>query len=161
MTDSAKAKNSFSLAEPAVRGAADRIAGQSRRARREINGTVRHLHIDAAIQAELEQQGHLYWANDDLRGGITELENIGYRHVLNQEAFGDREGLDLGGKVKVRYGTADNAGTPQDIYLMIQPWEFYKEDMEALEAANAQVDANITRGDGDVSRGFGRNVTLS
>lgn len=148
----------FVMVDEAVRTTADRINKETRRSRREFNGTTRHLTLDPRIVEELSQEGHLCFVNDDRRGHLTYLEDIGYRFVTNREAYGEREGLKPDNRVVVRYGTADDKGTPQDIYLMLQPWKFYNEDQEVLAAATSEIDHQIEEGGKEVQRGYGRTV---
>lgn len=142
----------------AVRTTADRISREGRRARREFNGTNRHLALDPRVIEDLSKSGHLCWCNDDGKGHLANLESIGYRFVTIAEAYGEREGLDPNDRVKVRYGTCDEKGSPQDIYLMLQPWEFYNEDMEQLAEASNMVDDNIRQEGKDIERGYGHSV---
>ncbi len=142
----------------AVRTSADRISKETRRSRREINGTVRHLALDERIVAELSQEGHLCFVNDDCKGHLKHLEDIGYKYVTNGEAYGLREGLESSDRVKIRFGTADKDGTPQDIYLMLQPWEFYNEDMQEIDKMNSAMDSNIRDGGKDVDKHYGRKI---
>jgi len=142
----------------AVRTSAERISTEARRQRRDINGTTKHLHLDPRIVEELKKEGHLCWVNDDLKGHLHYLEEIGYRYVTNREAYGDRKDLDPEGKVVVRYGTADDKNNPQDIYLMVQPWMFYEEDMASLDASNNKLDRLIETGENDVTKSTGRTI---
>jgi len=142
-----------------VRTVADRIATEGRRARREINGTIKHLALDQRIIDELGQKGHLYWANDnDTKLPLSMLEDLGYRYVTNREAFGEAATNDPDGKVKVRYGVADTKGTPQDIYLMSQPWEFYNEDRKQIEQANNMLDKKIHEEGKTGEIGYGHSI---
>ena len=156
MTQETKPK--FEVVEEATRTTADRIRKEGRRSRREFNGTTMHLALDPRVVEELSQEGHLCFVNDDLKGSLTNLEDIGYRFVTNGEAYGDRQDLNKNDRVKIRYGTADKKGTPQDIYLMLQPWEFYNEDQKAMEEANNMVDKQIQDGGKEVDGNYGRAV---
>jgi len=155
------AQNKFALedAPKATRTTAERISKESRRARREFNGTTKHFYLDPRVVEELSKEGHMAWLNDDLKGGLLRAEDLGYRYITNREAYGERNDLDPEAKAKVRYGTADKEGTPQDIYLMLQPWEFYNEDVQIREDANKAVDEQIQRGaDDDVSTSYGKRI---
>lgn len=156
-----KDQNKFELADaPEVtRTTAERMGKEGRRARREFNGTTKHFYLDPRVVKELSQEGHLAWLNDDLRGGLLRAEDLGYRYVLNREAYGDRKDLDPDAKAMVRYGTADKEGRPQDIYLMLQPWVYYNEDVQIREDANKAVDEHIMRGaDDDVQQSYGKRI---
>lgn len=130
-----------------IRTSAERIAGETRRSRREFNGTVLHLQLDTRVVEELSQKGHLCWVNDDLKGSMRMYEQIGYRYITNREAYGAREDLEPEDRVCVRFGTADKDNHPQDIYLMIQPWAFYEEDQAEIQKANDKIDKQIVEGD--------------
>ena len=149
----------FVITEEATRSSADRISKETRRSRREFNGTTRHLALDARVVEDLAKEGHLCFINDDLKGSLQYYQDIGYRFVTNGEAYGDRDELSAADRVKIRYGTADEKGTPQDIYLMLQPWEFYNEDLKQINEANREVDRQIVDSGNDVSGGYGRSVT--
>jgi len=144
---------------PAVRTAADRISTQRRRSRREINGTIKHLGLDPAIVAELSQQGHLAWLNaDDPHKPLSMYEDLGYRYVTNSEAYGERDGLNPDARAVVRYGTCDKDNNPQDIYLMLQPWQFHDEDQAVLNEANGKLDKLVKNAGKDQSGGYGLEV---
>jgi len=154
------ATNKFDLVEDAVRTSADRISTESRRSRREFNGTVQHFALDPRVIEELNTKGHPAFVNDDGKGRLRRMEDIGYRYVTNREAYGDRKDLNPEDKVVIRYGTRDYEGTPQDIYLMIQPWEFWKEDQKAFDKANSKVDQLIQETGKEVERSIGHKVTV-
>jgi hypothetical protein len=142
----------------AVRTSADRVAKEGRRMRREFNGTTQHLVIDPRIVEDLQKEGHLAWINDDLKGHIEYMRDIGYRHITNSEAYGERTDLEPDAKVKVRFGTANEKGDAQDIYLMLQPWDFYNEDQKAMDEQNGKLDQLISNGENDVDKSTGRTV---
>lgn len=153
-------KQMFQVEEEAVavRSSADRLTREARRARRTFNGTEQHFALDPRIAEELDREGHTCWVNDDLKGHLAYLERVGYRFVTNREAYGEREGLSPEARACVRYGTADDKGTPQDVYLMLQPWEFYREDQEAINEMNDSRDQQIRVGEADVQKGYGRQL---
>lgn len=154
--------NKFEVQEDAVRTTADRISKRQRRMRKEFNGMSRHLNLDPEIVKELKKEGHLVWANDDLKGHLLYLEDIGYRYVTNREAYGERSDKNPDDKAMVRYGVADEKNTPQDIYLMVQPWEFYYEDQAAAELQNDLMDRKIETGeDEELKLSTGRKVQYS
>jgi len=142
----------------AVRTTADRISTEGRRCRREFNGTTQHLGLDPRVVAELSQEGHLCWCNDDQKGNLQYLESIGYRFITNREAYGERDNMSPDDRAKVRYGTCDDKGTAQDIYLMSQPWDFYNEDQEAMANQQAGMDKTIMAGGKEIDKHYGRKI---
>jgi hypothetical protein len=155
-----KATN-FVVEDEAVRSSADRISNETRRMRREFNGTTQHFQLDPRVVVELSQRGHLCWCNDDLKGHLRYLEQIGYTYVTNREAYGDRTDMEPEARATVRYGVADDKNTPQDTYLMIQPWEFYEEDMKQLDLQNSAVDKKIVSEGKEVEKSYDHRVTLT
>ncbi len=151
----------FVVEDEAVRTSADRISTEGRRMRREFNGTTQHFQLDPRVLEELGQRGHLCWCNDDLKGHLLYLEQIGYTYVTNREAYGDRTDMEPDARATVRYGVADDKNAPQDIYLMIQPWKYYNEDMEQQNKLNSAVDKKIVSEGKDVEKGYDHKVQLT
>lgn len=157
--------NKFELKEEqipvAVRTEADRISTETRRSRRDFGGGTRHFVLDQRVIDELSQRGHLCWINDDGKGHLQEMEDVGYQYVLNREAYGNREELPAEDRVKIRHGTRDDKGNPQDTYLMVQSWKFYNEDQEALNEETKKVDQQIMKQGDEVGNQYGKKIEYS
>lgn len=138
-----------------TRNAAERL---TRRAKRSINGGTQHFYLDPQVVEDLSKEGHLAWLNDDLKGSLLKAQDLGYRFVTNREAYGPREDLKPEDRAHVRHGIADKQGNPQDIYLMLQPWPFYKEDKQILEDHVEAYDKLVRGVDPAVERSYGRRT---
>lgn len=97
------------------------------------------------LQVEDEVKGHrLYWFNDD-GGRVERAKRAGYVNVEPQEVplfMAGKAGVGSEVSVVVTRGNKK----PMRGVLMKIPNEFYKEDLIAKEAVNAQVDEALRQG---------------
>lgn len=107
------------------------------------------LQLSQAEQEDFERAGyHAHWFNDE-HGRIQEALSAGYEFVQQSEALSLGHGQlhegnqDLSNRVSKHV----NKRPPEKkAFLMKIPLEFYKQDQEAKEEVNRQVDNSLRQG---------------
>lgn len=113
------------------------------------------LSLPPEVEKEFEKAGyHLCWVGERY---LSEFKRALYTHVTEEElnvAYGESDGVIGAGDAAEadakpgsnvsRYTGRDDRGNEENSYLMKLPLEYWREDQEALEAQNAEVDDALT-----------------